>query len=145
MLEEVATAIRGAIIAAKLAVIPMRRGYWGAQFGAAHTVPVKVTGKCGSVRVRLMPAPRGTGLVASRVPKKVLTYAGLKDVYTQCKGQTRTLGNFVKATYDAIARTYLYLTPDFWAPNFFDSSPYQKFSEKLLGNPQEKPQPKKND
>ena len=40
--KEVATAIRGAIIAAKNAVVPIRRGYWGARFGAPHTVPVKV-------------------------------------------------------------------------------------------------------
>ena len=31
----------------------------------------QVTGKCGSVRVRLIPAPKGTGLVGSPVSKKV--------------------------------------------------------------------------
>lgn len=36
-----------------------------------HTVPIKVTGKCGSVIIRLVPAPRGAGIVAARVPKKV--------------------------------------------------------------------------
>ena len=45
--REVATAIRGAITAAKLAVIPVRRGYWGLKFGAPHTVPCK--GRCSSV------------------------------------------------------------------------------------------------
>ena len=35
-------------------------------------MPTKVTGKCGSVTVRLIPAPRGAGIVAARVPKKVL-------------------------------------------------------------------------
>ena len=34
-------------------------------------VPCKVTGKCGSVTVRMVPAPRGAGIVAARVPKKV--------------------------------------------------------------------------
>merc|ERR1719171_132346 len=62
--KEVATSIRGAITAAKLNVIPVRRGYWGRTSGLPHTVPCKVTGKCGSVRVRLIPAPRGTGLVS---------------------------------------------------------------------------------
>jgi len=81
--KEVATAIRGAIIDAKLNVIPIRRGYWGQRFGAPHTVPMKVTGKCGSCRVRLIPAPRGTGIVAAGVVKKLLTYAGIKDVYTK--------------------------------------------------------------
>merc|ERR1712121_412435 len=46
--KEVATAIRGAIILAKLSVIPVRRGYWGNKIGKPHTVPCKVTGKCGS-------------------------------------------------------------------------------------------------
>jgi small subunit ribosomal protein S2e len=59
--KEVATAIRGAIVAAKMAVIPIRRGYWGNKIGKPHTVPAKMTGKCGSVTVRLIPAPRGAG------------------------------------------------------------------------------------
>jgi len=68
--KEVATAIRGAIVLAKLSLIPVRRGYWGNKIGPPHTVPTKVTGKCGSVSVRLIPAPRGTGIVAAKVPKK---------------------------------------------------------------------------
>merc|ERR1711959_428444 len=78
--KEVATAIRGAILKAKLSVVPVLRGYWVNKIGPEHTVPCKVTGKCGSVRMRLIPAPRGTGLVASRAPKKVLQYAGIEDV-----------------------------------------------------------------
>ena len=40
--KEVATAIRGGIIAAKLSLIPVRRGYWGGKLGLPHTVPMKV-------------------------------------------------------------------------------------------------------
>lgn len=40
--KEVATAIRGAIIIAKLSVIPVRRGYWGTVLAEPHTVPCKV-------------------------------------------------------------------------------------------------------
>lgn len=40
--KEVATAIRGAIILAKLSIIPVRRGYWGNKIGKPHTVPCKV-------------------------------------------------------------------------------------------------------
>jgi ribosomal protein S5 len=40
--KEVATAIRGAIVSAKLSVIPVRRGYWGNKIGKPHTVPCKV-------------------------------------------------------------------------------------------------------
>ena len=84
--KEVATAIRGAIINAKLSLIPVRRGYWGNKIGLPHTVPVKVTGKCGSVMVRLIPAPRGTGIVSSPVPKKLLQMAGVEDVFTCSTG-----------------------------------------------------------
>ena len=51
-------------------------------------------GKCGSVLVRLIPAPRGTGIVSAPVPKKLLTMAGIEDCYTSAKGCTGTLGNF---------------------------------------------------
>ncbi|KAA0193801.1 Ribosomal protein S2 component of cytosolic 80S ribosome and 40S small subunit [Fasciolopsis buskii] len=113
--KEVATAIRGAIIQAKLSIIPVRKGYWGNLIGKPHTVPCKVTGKCGSVTVRLIPAPRGTGIVGAPVPKKLLQMAGIEDVYTSARGQTATLGNFAKATYAAIRATYEYLTPDLWS------------------------------
>jgi small subunit ribosomal protein S2e len=94
------------MILAKLSIIPVRRGYWGAGIGDPHTVPVKVTGKCGSVTARLVPAPRGTGIVAAPVPKKVLQLAGITDCYTTSRGSTKTLGNFVKATFAAIGNTY---------------------------------------
>jgi len=129
--KEVATAIRGAIIAAKLAVIPVRRGYWGNKLGKPHTVPCKVTGKCASVLVRLIPAPRGTGIVGAPVSKKLLQMAGIDDCYTCAVGQTATLGNFAKATYYAIQRTYSYLTPDLWKENALDKSPYQEHYQHL--------------
>ena len=44
--------------------------------------------------MRLIPAPRGTGLVAASVPKKLLHMAGVQDCYTSARGQTATLGNF---------------------------------------------------
>merc|ERR1712036_122828 len=36
--KEVATAIRGAILKAKLSVIPVLRGFWGNKIGREHTV-----------------------------------------------------------------------------------------------------------
>jgi small subunit ribosomal protein S2e len=141
--KEVATAIRGAIIAAKLTIVPIRRGYWGNKIGVPHTVPTKVTGKCGSVRVRLVPAPRGTGIVAARTPKKVLTYAGIEDVFTQTKGSTKTLGNFVKATFDALARTYAYLTPDLWRETKLMKAPYQEHTDFLYATGKEKAEKKR--
>lgn len=130
--KEVATAIRGAIILAKLSVIPVRRGYWGNKIGKPHTVPCKVTGKCGSVLVRLIPAPRGTGIVSAPVPKKLLHMAGIEDCYTSARGSTATLGNFAKATYLAIQQTYSYLTPDLWKERELQKSPYQEFTDYLM-------------
>lgn len=69
---EVRDAIKGGIIDAKLNLVPIRRGYWGNKIGKPHTVPMKVTGKSGSVRIRLVPAPRGTGIVGAPISKKVL-------------------------------------------------------------------------
>jgi len=136
--KEVAGAIRGAMIDAKLNVVPIRRGFWSTQrFGNVHTVPCKLTGKCGSVRCRLVPAPRGTGLVAGKVAKKVLTKAGIIDCYTQTRGATKTLGNYVFATFNALLSAYGYLTPDLWAHHALQPSPYQTNSE-FLAAPQKK-------
>eukprot|EP00299_Pterocystis_sp_00344_P011598 c5438_g1_i1.p1 GENE.c5438_g1_i1~~c5438_g1_i1.p1 ORF type:complete len:301 (-),score=85.51 c5438_g1_i1:93-962(-) len=126
--KEVATAIRGALINAKLSVIPVRRGYWGNKIGAPHTVPVKVTGKCGSVRIRLVPAPRGTGIVSGTTPKKLLQMAGVQDVFTSSTGQTASLGNFIKATFFALYHTYEFLTPDLWKETRFVQTPFQEHS-----------------
>lgn len=84
--KEVATAIRGAIILAKLSVVPVRRGYWGNKLGEPHTVPCKVNGKVGSVFVGLIPAPRGTGIVAAPASKRMLQLAGVEDCYTCSRG-----------------------------------------------------------
>lgn len=123
--KEVQGAIKGAIETAKLNIVPVRKGYWGNAIGAPHTVPTKIHGKCGSVRCRLIPAPRGTGLVASPTSKKVLQFAGVEDVYTATTGSTKTKGNFSKAVFYALQQTYHFLTPDFWGKpdttqHFFD-------------------------
>lgn len=104
--KEVQGAIKGAVIMAKLNLIPVRKGYWGNKIGSTHTVPCKVTGKSGSVKVRLVPAPRGAGLVAPPVTKKLFQFAGIHDVYTKTEGKTRTRGNFIKAAFQAIANSY---------------------------------------
>merc|ERR1711963_862312 len=118
----------------KVVIVPVRRGFRGNKIGRPHTVPCKVTGKCGSIWVRLIPAPRGTGIVSAPVPKKLLQMAGIEDCYTSARGSTGTLGNFAKATYAAIAATYSYLTPDFWKETVFTKSPYQEFSDHLQKN-----------
>jgi small subunit ribosomal protein S2e len=129
--KEVATAIRGAIVDSKINIVPVRRGYWGTKIDQPHTVPCKVTGKCGSVSVRLVPAPRGTGIVAAKVPKKLLQMAGLEDCFTSSNGHTRTLGNFAKATFAAISATYSYLSPEFWKETRFSKNPFHQYSDFL--------------
>jgi small subunit ribosomal protein S5 len=96
-----------AIRNAKLGIIKVIRGC--ASFDCActekHSVPFKVEGKAGSVRVILIPAPQGTGLVAAGELKKVLKLAGVKDVYTKTFGQQRTSFNLVKACMNALNKT----------------------------------------
>lgn len=129
--KEVATAIRAAIIIAKLAVVPIRRGYWGTNLGEPHSLPTKESGKCGSVTVRLIPAPRGTGLVASPAVKRLLQLAGVQDAYTASTGSTKTLENTLKATFVAVANTYGFLTPDLWRETALTRSPLEEYSDIL--------------
>lgn len=129
--KEVATAIRGGIIAAKMQLIPVRRGYWGNRIGGPHTVPMKVAGACGSVRIRLVPAPRGSGVVGSPTMKKMLAFAGVTDCFTCSCGHTRTKGNFMSATFEALRATYGYLTPDLWRETQFKKPPFQEFTDYL--------------
>jgi small subunit ribosomal protein S2e len=104
--KEVQIAIKGALVDAKMNIIPVRRGYWGSKIGGVHTIPCKVKGKMGSVSVRMIPAPRGTGCVAAKVAKKIVMYSGIEDVYTNCVGQTRTRENYSMATFDCLKKTY---------------------------------------
>ncbi|KAM0717100.1 hypothetical protein Q7P37_006952 [Cladosporium fusiforme] len=129
--KEVATAIRAAIIIAKLNVIPVRRGYWGTNLGEPHSIPVKESGKCGSVTVRLIPAPRGTGIVASPAVKRLLQLAGVNDAYSASSGSTKTLENTLKATFSAVTDTYGFLTPNLWKENKLVRSPLDEYSDVL--------------
>ncbi|MEM5798185.1 MAG: 30S ribosomal protein S5 [Candidatus Aenigmatarchaeota archaeon] len=89
---------------AKLAVITIRRGCgsWECGCGGQHSIPFAVSGKCGSVKVRLLPAPKGVGLVASDEAKKILRLAGIKDVWVVARGKTATRINLIKAMFDAL-------------------------------------------
>jgi small subunit ribosomal protein S2e len=131
--KEVPGAIKGAISDAKLNIIPIRRGYYGNKISTPHTVPCKVTGKGGSVRIRLIPAPRGTGIVGAPTPKKVLQMAGVGDCYTSSRGNSRTKGNTLKAVYNALENTYSYLTPDLWGITHVQAIPFEE-NTKYLNN-----------
>jgi len=135
--KEVATAIRGGLMAAKLQLIPVRRGYWGNKIGLPHTIAMKVHGKCGSIRVRLVPAPRGSGVVGSPASKKMLAFAGVPDCFTCSKGHTKCRGNFLQACFHALRASYGYLTPDLWKPTMFVPTPYQEWSDLLISTKKE--------
>jgi len=124
-------AIRAAINVAKLNVIPIRRGYWGNKIGKPHTISSRVTGKCGSVLIKLVPAPRGTGLVASPTVKKILQFAGIQDAFTKSNGHTKTVQNTSYATFHACAQAYKFLSPDLWADAPLKKAPFQEHSEFL--------------
>jgi small subunit ribosomal protein S2e len=119
--KEVQGAIKGAIRDAKMNIVPVRMGYWGNNIAKPHTIPMKISGKEGSVTVRLVPAPRGTGIVGGTASKKVLQMAGVLDCYTQTSGKTRTKGNFLFATFKALSKTYSYVTPEFWGRPCLDN------------------------
>jgi small subunit ribosomal protein S5 len=70
-----------------------------------HSVPFKVEGKSGSVRVILMPAPKGTGLAVGKAIKPVLELAGIKNCWGRTKGRSTIWLNFAQAAVDALSQT----------------------------------------
>jgi len=112
--KEVGMAIRKAVENAKLNIIEVKRGCgsWECGCGMPHSLPFRVEGKSGSVRVLLKPAPRGVGLAVGNVAKVVLGLAGIKDVWGITKGETRTTINYAKAVYNALKNTSIYKPPD---------------------------------
>lgn len=104
----VGTAIRSAIVSAKLNIVPVKRGCgsWECTCSNPHSIPFQVEGKIGSVRVILKPAPKGLGLVIGDVAKDVLELAGISDIWSKTFGDTRTTQNFCKATFEALRTTY---------------------------------------
>jgi len=105
--REVGIAIRKAITYAKMNIIEIKRGCgsWECRCRRPHSIPFAVEGKEGSVRVKLMPGPRGLGLVIGDVGKKILSLAGVQDVWSQTLGETRTTVNFAKAVFNALYNT----------------------------------------
>ncbi len=102
---EVKAAIEAAVADAKMNVIPVifGCGSWQCQCGTMHSLPLSVTGKCGSVEVTLKPGPRGLGIVASEPVKKMLVLMGVKDLWSFSRGRTRSKYNAIMATYRALA------------------------------------------
>ncbi len=92
---------------AKLNLIRVARGNgsWESETIDSNSIPFEIKGKSGSVSVRFIPAPPGTGLVIENEIKKIFTLAGIKDVWSKATGQTRQKINLVNATMQALVRT----------------------------------------
>ena len=102
--DEVRPSIEAAIKDAKLNVVHVNLGCGSAQCDckSKHSLPIQITGKHGGVMITLKPAPRGTGIVANRVVKRVLQLAGVKDIWTKAEGRTKNRFNTSLAVVDAL-------------------------------------------
>lgn len=114
--RHVRPAIEKAARDARLNAVIIRRGCgsWECGCGQPHSLPFRVEGKCGAVRVVLLPGPRGLGLVAGETAKIILRLAGIKDCWLRSYGPTRTVPSFAYAVFDALKQTYRMVTPEDW-------------------------------
>lgn len=89
---------------AKLSIIPIRRGCgsFDCTCNENHSIPFIIEGKRGSSKIKLMPAPKGTGLVVEKECRKILKLAGIKDAYSKTFGQSRTKINLAGACYNSL-------------------------------------------
>ncbi len=93
-----------AIQKAKLNLISVKRGSgsWESNTYDDNSVPYRIIGKCASLRVELLPAPKGVGLAVSESIKPVFELAGITNVWSKTRGATDTKLNFVKAAINAL-------------------------------------------
>lgn len=81
--------------------VHMGCGSWECKCAFRHSVQSRTVGKEGSTIVRLKPAPRGVGLAANDVVKKVLGMAGVKDIWSSMQGG-KNVYNMAVATIKAL-------------------------------------------
>ena len=91
--KEVPQAIRKGIEAAKKNLIKVNL--------TGYSIPHVVLGHYGSGEVLLKPAPEGTGIIAGKTVRAVMTAAGVQNVLTKSLGSANP-HNVIKATFDAL-------------------------------------------
>jgi small subunit ribosomal protein S5 len=82
--------------------VPRGGGSWATDVPGNNSIPFAVEGKCGSVKIKLMPAPRGKGLCIEKECAKILKLAGIQDVWSKTQGSTKTKFNMIMACIDAL-------------------------------------------
>ena len=104
--KETVPAREKALRKSKLNLMRISRGCgsWQCNCKTPHSIPFTVEGKCSSVIVELKPAPKGTGLKAEREVAKILKLAGIKDVWSSSRGQTRNKLNVIEAVRKALIK-----------------------------------------
>ncbi|OQS54329.1 rps2 [Ecytonucleospora hepatopenaei] len=127
--REMSTSIKGAIAKAKMNLFPVRMGQWEGTGTNKHTVAVKASGKCGSVSVKLVPAPIGTGINWSNVARMIFELAGIKDIYIKSFGCSKTTENYAKAILMALETSSSLFIPSQWADSKKSENPLVKFSD----------------
>jgi small subunit ribosomal protein S5 len=88
---------------AKLNIIKVKRGCgsWECGCGKNHSIPFKVEGKSASVEIKLIPAPKGIKLCVEKECQKILSFAGIKDIYSKTS-KSRTKIGLIKACFEAL-------------------------------------------
>ncbi|MFH1473718.1 MAG: 30S ribosomal protein S5 [Candidatus Aenigmatarchaeota archaeon] len=108
--------IEKATTRAKLNIVPIARGCgsWECLCATHHSIPFTVEGKSGSSIVKLIPAPKGLGLAVSNEIKKIMTFAGISDIWCRSRGNTKMRINFAKAVLNALKKLNVYkIKPEF--------------------------------
>ena len=98
----------------KLTRVEMGCGSWECFCGEKHSLPIKVEGRQSSVKVGLMPAPKGIGLACNPVVRKILQFAGVHDVWSFSRGNTANTFNTAFAVRNALD-SLMSIRVDDWA------------------------------